>query len=121
MNKLGRDIEVGEVVVLDNAIFKVEYQALHDRLYKVTGGDGRHHETGDTGLDGRRLSSGEEAIFTSELIDTRETEWFQSKFGERGERYALLIEGENGEDEDTESPEKPKRKRSTRKAKEDTD
>lgn len=80
-NSLHRDIEQGEVVVLDVKYFLSEYQALEQRAVKCVGGFGMSSYTMGNGLYGEFLSDGEKCRFEGYMINPKETKAYQVKHG----------------------------------------
>lgn len=80
-NVLNREIEVGEVVVLNKSYLKPEYHALEQRLFVCDGGSGMHGFTRGSGIFGYYLVDGERDRKDDNEISREETEAYQAERG----------------------------------------
>jgi hypothetical protein len=80
-NKLNRDIERGEIVVIDKACHNENYQASEQRLFIVLGGLGMRSEANGCAVFGKYVSDGEECRIEGHTISPTETAEYQEKFG----------------------------------------
>lgn len=85
MNNLGRDIESGEVVVIDKKYHKKEFHDLKFRLFIARGGFGMQEATAGRAIYGEYVCDGEECRREGYEISKLETEEWQKRFGKKGE------------------------------------
>jgi hypothetical protein len=80
-NKLNRDIESGEVVVIDKKYHNKNYQDLEQRLFIVSAGFGMMAGTMGTAISGKYVADGEECRREGYEINSDETNEYQGKNG----------------------------------------
>lgn len=81
MNNLGRDIEKGEVVVLDKKGLRPEYHALEYRLFKCMDGFGMSAFTHGRAIFGEFVCDGEKCRMDGDRINEDETFTYQLEHG----------------------------------------
>lgn len=87
MNKLNRDIQENEIIVLEKELHNEEYQDFKFLLFRLKSGFGMLQSTMGTALFGEYVSDGEQCRIDPNYIDVLETEKFQAKYGKFGEKY----------------------------------
>jgi hypothetical protein len=80
-NSLDRDIEEGEIVVLEKEYFKPQYHDLKYRIVKVMGGFGANGFTMGKALFVEFLCDGEKTRMEGYMISPKETEKYQAEHG----------------------------------------
>ena len=73
MNRLGRTIEKGEVVVVAAEHFEPDYQAVTHRQFRCKGGFGMHSFTTGSAIFGEWLAGGSATRIEGYMIDPAET------------------------------------------------
>jgi hypothetical protein len=85
MNNLHRDIEKGEIVVLNKDLFKPQYHELRFRLFEVESGFGMSSFTAGGAIYGKSVCDGEEFRIDGSDIDAKETIQYQKEQAEKRE------------------------------------
>ncbi len=80
-NRLNRDIENGEVIVIDKRYHNKDYQNLEQRLFVALGGFGMKESTMGNAIWGKYVCDGEECRREGYEINPDETELYQKEFG----------------------------------------
>lgn len=79
MNALGREIKVGEIVILNPDHVLPEFKG--DTRFQCKNGFGLKHWTSGSGIFGKWLADGEECKMSGGDISKPLTEEFQAKYG----------------------------------------
>lgn len=89
-NRLNRNIETGEVVVIQKKYHNENYQELEQRLFIALGGFGMKAETMGNAVFGEYVSDGEQCRREGYEIDLQETLEYQERHGKFAHKVKSL-------------------------------